>query len=370
MSTTSNTTRALMSAVSSVAKGAWSNLKFYAGDATGAVLSNLALRIRKHKQQGNVDYVYQRAYKNVLVFAAKRYAIQKVESELKAILPRVKHQIANKQVQTARKQQKANYAQLIQNQQTVVENYGKIIVTSSNSGWNYIYAEDKNYKIVEEALILYYDQEEEYWYEQRELTTVDENGKEIKSAGTEGFKTYTVAHIDLAPEITMNSTKNVVLTQVTGRDYTRKELVSGGDLQFTVTGSIVSNQQGVYPKTKVQAFLQIMKYNGIVNVSSFFFGNLNVAQLIIKDFSLHKQEYMNIQPYSFTCVAVEPDEEIKMVKDTISEINYEISTSSSNKWYQYILQNKLAKITTNATIAATTSVVSLGLDDLLSFNDN
>ncbi len=80
--------------------------------------------------------------------------------------------------------------------------------------------------------------------------------------------------------------------------------------------------------------------------------------------------------YSHTvsvCVAIEPDEEIKLVKDTIQELNQELVLSPMNKWYKLILNNKLAQIAAdavvNATIHAAVSGASLGMDELTSFNE-
>lgn len=329
------------------AKLSWNDLKFYAGDVAGAKLLELNMRIRKNKNAGDVTYKYQRGYKNVLVFAAKRYAVQKLERELKSLLPKALKKIDKQAIDFVRKQQEARYVSLIKQRalSDTLAGYGTIKTKEGNT----ITAKDKYGTGVSGALIVSFDGEDSY-------TVQDGNGK---------FNTVTRFIIDLSPEISMNSNKNVVLTQVTGRDYTRKELVSGGDLEFSVNGTLVSDEPGVYPQSKVNQFMEIMQYNGIVNVNSHFFGNLNVKQIIIKDFNLARQEYMNVQPYSFSCVAVEPDEEIKVVRDTIQQINNDLALSPVNKWFKLTLTNKLAKIVS----AATVSGVSAGLDALTEFNE-
>lgn len=76
-----------------------------------------------------------------------------------------------------------------------------------------------------------------------------------------------------------------------------------------------------------------------------------------------------MQPYSMTCVAVEPDEDIKVEKDTISVLNTELQLSPMNKWYQLILDNKLAQMTASAVINTASSAVvqgtAMSLDELV-----
>ena len=57
--------------------------------------------------------------------------------------------------------------------------------------------------------------------------------------------------LDLGAIVQVQSSNNLVLTKVQGRDYSRKELISGGDINFTVTGKIVSNYPDVYPYAEV-----------------------------------------------------------------------------------------------------------------------
>ena len=56
-----------------------------------------------------------------------------------------------------------------------------------------------------------------------------------------------IAFCDLGATVSSQSSNNLILTKVQGRDYSRKELVSGGDINFTVTGKIVSNYPDIYP---------------------------------------------------------------------------------------------------------------------------
>lgn len=300
-----------------------------------------------------------RRYKSVAVHAAKQLAMSELEGELKKLIPKFKKHWAKQIRKTVLAQQTANQEQLILRQRVQSNQWGKV---TTAEGDHTIIARDKYGNAVKEALMLYYEDES--------IHECEDAYNEDGSAAVEAtYFTKTVCHIDLAPEVSMNSSKNIVMTQVQGRDYTRKELVSGGDLQFSISGNIVSNDRGVYPTDAVKKFIQVMEYNGILNVNFMMFESFNVTRVIVKDYSLNQQTYKNIQPYSFSCVAVEPDEAVKITSDTISTINKELSLSKGDKWYNLVLNNKMAEIlvdgVANTAISAAVSSSNLGIDELL-----
>ena len=176
---------------------------------------------------------------------------------------------------------------------------------------------------VKEAMILYYEGDREINVERPKEDT---SGNMVWSSESHRSKYITL--VDLAPRISVGSKKNLVKTQVQGRDYTRKELVSGGDRTFSVSGKIVSNIIDKYPTNDVRKFINIMEYGGIVQVNNMIFGQFNVDRIIIEDYRLEQPECKNEQPYSFTCVAVEPDTDVTIESDTIDLINYHIESRS------------------------------------------
>lgn len=324
----------------------WSSLKFNPLSTGSQLVSSLNYRI----QQDKSDLVYKNPrYKSVLVHVAN-------EGQLNQILPRFRRNIENKLRDTVLKQQKTNRAKIIQNGKIQAQNWG---VVDAGSG-NKIIAKDRFGIAVPEALMVYYDDEESHQVDD----ILYANGEEVKIP----YSTKTVCHIDLSPQVSMNSSKNIVMTQVQGRDYTRKELVSGGDLRFTINGVIVGNEDGVYPDTAVKKFIQVMQYNGILNVNFMLFGQFNVNRIIVTSYSLGAIEMKNVQPYSFSCVAVEPDEDVKITKDTIGAINTALELSPMNKWYKFILETKLGEILTSAVMNTATLVTTqgagMGLDAL------
>lgn len=280
----------------------------------------------------------------------------------KSAMPKYRRSLEKKLRDVVLEQQKnnQNFVQLIKDEQISTNEWGK--VTTEQEGRT-LQALDRYGTPVPEALIMYIEDTETHTAISKTVDPV--SGGTIETS----METKVIDHIDLSPQISVSSSKNIVMTQVQGRDYTRKELVSGGDISFSVTGSIVSHNEGEYPESAVKKFIQIMQYNGIVNVKSMLFDQFNVTRIVIKDFSLSNPEYKNIQPYSFSCVAIEPDEDVKITQDTISVINRELQTSPMSKWYKFILDSKWGDMATSAVMNTASNMVTQGagrgLDELL-----
>ena len=346
---------------------AWNHLVFNSSNALSQTIGGFAYRLPNTDGSTN-EYVNPR-YKNVFVHIAKQLVMSEIEGELNKLLPRFRKHIDKKHRKEALKFQTKNREQIITDSNAQSNEWGKVVTPEKGQ---YI-AHDKYGSRVREALMLYYEGEQTVHIKDIDIyEPLDSLGNNVNSPDTllvNEFDTKTICHIDLAPQVTMNSSKNIVMTKVQGRDYTRKELVSGGDLSFTVNGLIVSNQEGLYPEDAVKKFLQIMQYNGILNVNFYSFGVLGINRIIITSFSLGTPQCKNEQPYSFSCVAVEPDEEIQITKDTIGMINEEFKKSTQDAWYELILDNKLAEMAANAVINSASSVAvqgaGMGLDALV-----
>lgn len=327
----------------------WGNVKFNAGKAAANAASSISWAYT-HSPAQEVIYRNNRAYKSVLVHVAKQLAMSEIEGQINKLFPKYQRYLEKTLRKTVLEQQKSNQVQLIRNRESQMKEWGRITA----DGGHTIIAKDKYGNAVPESLMLFYDGDTDILVEDVKIV----GDKQVKDS----YTTKTICFIDINPDVAIQSSKNIVMTTVQGRDYTRKELVSGGDLNFTVTGEIVSNEEGVYPENDVKKFIQIMQYGGVVNVNHFQFKQFNVDKIIIKDFNMQNQEFKNIQPYTFTCVAVEPDEDVVVKSDTIAVINREIEVSPMSKWYKLILNNKYAEIVANAAASAVSSTVNAGVD--------
>lgn len=327
----------------------WGNVKFNAGKAAANAASSVSWAYT-HSPAQEVIYRNNRAYKSVLVHVAKQLAMSEIEEQINKLFPKYQRYLEKTLRKTVLERQKSNQVQLIRNRESQMKEWGRITA----DGGHTIIAKDKYGNAVPESLMLFYDGDTDILVEDVKIV----GDKQVKDS----YTTKTICFIDINPDVAIQSSKNIVMTTVQGRDYTRKELVSGGDLNFTVTGEIVSNEEGVYPENDVKKFIQIMQYGGVVNVNHFQFKQFNVDKIIIKDFNMQNQEFKNIQPYTFTCVAVEPDEDVVVKSDTIAVINREIEVSPMSKWYKLILNNKYAEIVANAAASAVSSTVNAGVD--------
>lgn len=143
-----------------------------------------------------------------------------------------------------------------------------------------------------------------------------------------------VTFVDLQPQVQVSSKNNILLTTVQGRDYTRKEYVSGGDLEISINGKITSKYPDVYPESEVSKFLKLMQFKGVLDCDNTILRQFGISQLIVLSYTLLPGEYRNIQSYSISCVAVEPAEAVQL--KLAEEEKVDIAIKHTNKWIKYV----------------------------------
>lgn len=143
-----------------------------------------------------------------------------------------------------------------------------------------------------------------------------------------------VKFVDLQPMVQVSSKNNIVLTTVQGRDYSRKEFVSGGDLEITINGKITSKYPDVYPESEVSKFLKLMQFKGVIDCDNTILRQFKISKLIVMNYSFQSSDYKNIQPYTLSCVAVEPSEavEVKLAE----EEKVDEALKHTNKWIKLV----------------------------------
>lgn len=339
----------------------WSNLIMQAGGRAAVASSNIRFRFSE-KPDGNLKYVSKAAYKYASAHWAWRELMARTASEVGQLFPKYRRQIEKEIRKSVQVQQQYNQKWIINNARLIPVKTGQITL---DDGKTVVQAKDAWGRVVPEALFISYKGTDPIH------TTIQSN-----TEGLREFTTNTVYFYDVNPQITVQSNKNIIQTQVQGRDYSRKELVSGGDLEFTISGNIVSHLAALetfddhtesvvkYPENDVRKFIQIMQHPGIIDVNHYLFQQFNVERVIIKDFSFDQAEYKNMQPYRFTCVAVEPDEDVIIKQDTIDAFNREIAESPMNSWYQLVLDSKLVEMAGNAATELVKEAATVGLDAL------
>lgn len=158
------------------------------------------------------------------------------------------------------------------------------------------------------------------------------------------FKSNTLVWYDTTALITVNSDKNLISTKVQGRDYSRKELVSNGDIRFSVSGQITSGLPDIYPSEEMAKFLKVMQYKGIVKVNSQVLDQFGITHIVITDFSITPKEgYKALQQYSFNAIGLQPEKETEITEDTITILARPAADTVSddgNAWVN-MLKNQL-----------------------------
>lgn len=169
-------------------------------------------------------------------------------------------------------------------------------------------------------------------YEFLILQTQSETGKVIE-------------FVDKHAIISVQRTKNLILTQVTGRDLTRKELFGKGDYLIKVSGKIASNGPDVYPTNGVQSFLEIMNSNEVILCYSPFLSNFGISSMVVRNFSLPQQTgTRNIQNYTFEAVFEKTTEEMLIEESEQNEYELEDVSLEDYKGWRQITKETLNKV--------------------------
>lgn len=138
--------------------------------------------------------------------------------------------------------------------------------------------------------------------------------------------------VDSTAIINTSSKKNVIMTQVTGRSSTRKEYVSGGDVQLSVSGSICSNVPDVHPIKEVEDFVMLMEYGGVLEAEHIALIPHNINYIIVTDFKLdYKQGSIDTVEYSFSAVGIAPSKEVTY-QTKVNQRVQDMLDTFSNKW--------------------------------------
>lgn len=105
----------------------------------------------------------------------------------------------------------------------------------------------------------------------------------------------------------ISRTKNIVITDVQGRDESVKEFINNGDYSVSFSGIIASNGAS-YPKSAVVEFEKFMKAKQALPIVHELLNALGIYEVVITDYALPNSPYLNIQEYKFNAVSDSPVE--------------------------------------------------------------
>lgn len=143
-----------------------------------------------------------------------------------------------------------------------------------------------------------------------------------------------VQFIDLSAIVTISQKKNILMTKVEGRDRSRKEYISGGDIMVSISGTICGKRPEQYPEEEVQLLREMLitskDEDPVINVENPLLERFGVTGLIILDFKLPQSKASrNQQAYQINAVFEEPagviqikqDEEQSKLKKALANVN-------------------------------------------------
>jgi Domain of unknown function (DUF6046) len=87
----------------------------------------------------------------------------------------------------------------------------------------------------------------------------------------------------------VSQSKKIVTTEIQGKDGTVKEYIGLDDFQIQITGRITGSY-GVYEKELVRTLKKILSLGQPLAVSSWWLQNLDITDIVVKDFSFDQNE--------------------------------------------------------------------------------
>ena len=131
-------------------------------------------------------------------------------------------------------------------------------------------------------------------------------GEEIQYGGGEsgeGLRIDTVL-FDVA------QAKNIVTTEIQGRNGTIKEYISDGDFAININGLIVHPDANTYPETDVSTLMDILKAQTTIGIASRFLNDIfGINSVVVMSYSFPQPEGMqNTQPFQIRCLSNDPIE--------------------------------------------------------------
>lgn len=152
----------------------------------------------------------------------------------------------------------------------------------------------------------------------------------VSTKGADGNVSKTI-FVDLQAIVSVSSKNNIVLNQVQGRRFTRKEYISGGDYEISISGKITSKYPDVFPEAEMSKFLFLINHIGAIDCENTILQQYNIKQLIITGHNIVPNVgCRNSIPYTFTAVAVEPADEITVKSAEVEKAD--TALKSSDAW--------------------------------------
>lgn len=107
---------------------------------------------------------------------------------------------------------------------------------------------------------------------------------------------------------TVEQPKNIVVTQVLGRNGTVKEYISDNDYIINIKG-VIAGDNGVYPREKVKNLFELLRAPVPLLVNSWYLNQFNIFNVVVRDFTFPQTRgYYSQQMFEINCFSDQPIE--------------------------------------------------------------
>lgn len=331
----------------------------------GKLIDTINSKLAGWGHESNCRFYYSGAGGSLINYLVKRYVVG-------GTISLISNSIKNEFNHRDKEKQKTK----TQKEDPDIEEFGSIKVRTIDNKEGVIYALDDWGYISPDALMLGIETDTEIEVQQKfpshSLFGTKTYNHETSSASDGSkinrLKTKTLVWYDTTALISISSDKNMVITPVQGRDFSRKELISNGDIKFNVTGQITSNKPDVYPTHDVQKFLKVMQYKGVVRVHNQLLSQFGITHIVIDNFSLNSQEgSKSVQRYSFSALGLQPETKPNITEDTIEIQPMRIDFKGYNKedkWADILSMDTFKEVGASALGAIAQKILSDQLSEL------
>lgn len=109
--------------------------------------------------------------------------------------------------------------------------------------------------------------------------------------------------------VTISRTKNIIVTNVQGRDHSVKEFINNGDYNVSIEG-FIAGKGANYPREQVEQLEVILNAKQSLKVVNEVFQIFGIHELVITDYELPPMPMFNIQRYEIAAISEKPIEMI------------------------------------------------------------
>lgn len=109
--------------------------------------------------------------------------------------------------------------------------------------------------------------------------------------------------------ISVSNDKNIIVTDIAGRNGSVKEYINRGDYQININGFIVAPFGNVFPIARVRELRRICELEREISISGAFLNHFNITTVVVDDWAISEEGGThNSIPFSLSLLSETPIE--------------------------------------------------------------